>query len=431
VVGLTSTVMLILALPTLVAHLASIALTKALQSYSRSRLEEYCANLGKSERAAEVAHLDEPTERGAEAIAVVSGLSLAAFIGVALDRWHSPPGLELVVLLVLAVGGLGYVLAGVLGKVFAEPIVYVFWPAASFIRGTAWPLSQGAAGLEYLIERFVGNPENGPRPASVEVEISTEEGQNSQDVEAEIPEATRALLQRAVELSRTSVSEIMIPSSAIVSLPSTVTAHAAAETFRRTGRSRIPIFGANRDDIVGILIGKDLWDLMVEHEDADSVIPARIVRPAFFVPETCDAFQLIDELRGNRTQMAIVLDEYGGVAGLITLEDLLEQLVGPIDDEHDVPTPADPIKALGGSRFEVDATLPLEVLNDRFDLRLPTEEDFQTLGGLAFHALGRLPEQGATFRYDGVEFTILDLHDHSIGRVMIDLQPVASNSNGF
>jgi len=149
------------------------------------------------------------------------------------------------------------------------------------------------------------------------------------------------------------------------------------------------------------------------------------------VPETCNAFQLIDELRGNRTQMAIVLDEYGGVAGLVTLEDLLEQLVGPIDDEHDIPTPADPIMALGGSRFEIDATLPLELLNDRFDLRLPTEEDFQTVGGLAFHALGRLPEPGATFRYDGVEFTILDLHDHAIGRVMIDLQPVTSHSNGF
>ena len=430
-VGLTSSVMLVLALPSLAAHLTTIALTKALQSYSRSRLEEYCADHGKPERAAEAAHLDEATERAAEAIAVVSGLLLAALIGVALDRWHSPPRLESLVLLVLLIGCLGYVLAGVLGKVFAEPIIYSLWPAAFIIRGTAWPLSQAAKGLEYLTERFAAYPQNGPRPASVEVEISAEEGQNSQDVEAEIPEATRALLQRAVELSRTSVSEIMIPSSAIVSLPSTVTARAAAETLRRTGRSRIPIFGANRDDIIGILLGKDLWDLMIENEDPDSVIPARVVRPPFFVPETCNAFQLIDELRGHRTQMAIVLDEYGGVAGLVTLEDLLEQLVGPIDDEHDIPTPADPIKALGGSRFEVDATLPLEVLNDRFDLRLPTGEDFQTVGGLAFHALGRLPEPGATFRYDGVEFTILQVHDHAIGRVMIDLQPVTSNANGF
>ena len=289
-VGLTSSVMLVLALPSVVAHLTTITLTKALQSYSRSRLEEYCADHGKPERAAEVAHLDETTERAAEAIAVVSGLLLAALMGVALDRWHSPPRLELLVLLVLLVGGLGYVLAGVLGKVFAEPIIYSLWPAAFIIRGAAWPLAQGAKGLEYLTERFAGNPQNGPRPASVEVEISTEEGENSEDVEAEIPEATRALLQHAVELSRTSVSEIMIPSSAIVSLPSTVTARAAAETLRRTGRSRIPIFGANRDDIIGILLGKDLWELMVGNKDPDSVIPARVVRPPFSCPRRATPF---------------------------------------------------------------------------------------------------------------------------------------------
>ena len=87
---------------------------------------------------------------------------------------------------------------------------------------------------------------------------------------------------------------------------------------------------------------------------------------------------MIEELRGNRTSMAIVLDEYGAVAGLVTLEDLLEQLVGPIDDEHDVPASADPIRPLGGSRFEVDASLPLEVLNERLGLHLPTEDDFET-----------------------------------------------------
>ena len=133
-VGLTSSVMLVLALPSLVAHLTTIALTKALQSYSRSRLEEYCADHGQPERAAEVAHLDEATERAAEAVAVVSGLLLAALIGVALDQWHSPPRLELLMLLVLTIGGLGYVLAGVMGEVFAESIIHALWPAAFMIR---------------------------------------------------------------------------------------------------------------------------------------------------------------------------------------------------------------------------------------------------------------------------------------------------------
>ena len=176
-----------------------------------------------------------------------------------------------------------------------------------------------------------------------------------EDVDAELPEGTRAMLQQAVELTRTERLGDHDPAAAIVSLAATVTAEAAAETFRKTGRSRIPIFGANRDDIVGILLGKDLWDKMLEADEPDSVVPAKLVRPAFCVPESRNAFQFIQDLRGNRTQMAIVLDEYGGVAGLVTLEDLLEQLVGPIDDEHDIPTPADPITPLGDSRYEVDA----------------------------------------------------------------------------
>ena len=427
--GLTWSLMLVLGLPALLVHLACVALTKALRSYSRSRLEEYCASHGQPDRVIQVAHQNEETERGTEAIAVLTGLFLVALIGVALDRWHSPPSFELLALVVVVVSGFGYVLAGVAGKVFAESIVYAFWPAAAAIRTAAWPLTQGMAGLEYLAERFALGPENGPRPASVEVEIPTEEGETSEDIEAEMPETTRDLLQRTVELSRTSVSEIMIPSTAIISLPSTVTARAAALTFRESGRSRIPLFGANRDDIVGILIAKDLLDRMIEANDPDTVVPASLVRPAFCVPETCSALQLIEDLRRHRTQMAIVLDEYGAVAGLITLEDLLEQLVGPIDDEHDVPAAADPIQPLGGSRFEVDATLPIDQLNEHFGLHLPTEEDFQTVGGLALHALGRLPEQGATFRQDGVEFTILEVQEHSIRKVMIDLQPVSQEMN--
>ena len=232
--------MLLLGLPGLIAHLTTVALTKALRSYSRSRLEEYCAEHGKPARAAEVAHLDEATERAAEAIAVVSGLFLAALVGAALDAWQSPPRLELLGLLVLLIGALGFLAAGALGKVFAEPIIHSLWPAVWIIRGAAWPLSQGTTALEYLAERFADNSRNGPRPASVEVEISTDEGESPQDLEAEIPEATRALLQHAVELSRTNVSEIMIPSSAIVSLPATVTARAAVATLRRTGAAASP-----------------------------------------------------------------------------------------------------------------------------------------------------------------------------------------------
>ncbi|MFO0892258.1 MAG: hemolysin family protein [Isosphaeraceae bacterium] len=427
---LTSALIALVGLPALLVHVAAVMLTRALRSYSRSLLEERAHEAGHPQRASEVAHLDERTERSAETIAVSSGLLLAVIIGVVLDRSAAPVGLFWAAILVLFVGGVGYLMAGVIGRVFAEPIVDRFWPLTPLIRAAAWPMERAANALEYLTGRFAPGAETNSRPASVEVEIPTEEGESTEDVEADLPEGTRHLLQRAVELSRMDVSEVMIPASAIVSLPVTVNAASAAAAFRSSGRSRIPIFGANRDDIVGILIGKDLWERIVESGVLDQVTPAELVRPALRVPETANAFELIGELRRSRTHMAVVLDEYGGVAGLVTLEDLLEQLVGPIEDEHDIPAPQESITPLGGSRYELDATLTLEELNERFDLDLPTEEDFETVGGLAFHSVGRLPEEGTTFRYRGVEFTVLDVRDHSIRRVRMDLQPASTVTEG-
>ena len=131
--------------------------------------------------------------------------------------------------------------------------------------------------------------------------------------------------------------------------------------------------------------------------------PRQIVRPAYCIPETKNAFELLEEMRNDRRQIAIVLDEYGGVVGLVTLEDLLEELVGAIDDEHDVPTPADPVRPIGESRYEVNATLPIESLNERLGLHLPTDGEYLTVGGLALHSLGRVPEPGETFRADGAQ----------------------------
>src|SRR5262249_31683364 len=152
----------------------------------------------------------------------------------------------------------------------------------------------------------------------------------------------------------------------------------------------------------------DLFPRMTDPEGPEVVNPRDLVRPAHCVPETKNAYELLDEFRSRRTQIAIVLDEYGSVAGLITLEDLLEELVGAIDDEHDVPSQADPLVALDASRYEVDATVELEQLNERLALRLPTEGDFLTIGGLALHALGRVPEPGSKFQFSGVEFTVVE-----------------------
>jgi CBS domain containing-hemolysin-like protein len=413
--------MFALGLPLLALHLFSIALTKALQSYSRSLLELRCAARGRPERAVAIAHLDQRTERSAESLAVVAGLSLAALAGMGIKLTGPAESLKLVILLVLAIGLLGYVCSGVIGKVFAESIVDVTWPAFGVIRTIAWPLTFGLRQVERLVGWAAGRSESPQRPASVEVEFRSEE-ELSDDSEPELPDSARVLLKRAVELTRTEVSEIMTPRPLIVSLPATVSAGDAAATFRQSGLSRIPVYGANHDDIIGILYAKDLFPRMTEAKDGDSIVPRKLLRPAYFVPETKNAFELLEELRGQRRQIAMVLDEYGGVAGLVTLEDLLEELVGTIDDEHDIPTPADPIREVGESRYEVEATLPVDELNERLGLHLPTNGEYLTVGGLAFHTLGRVPEPGESFSANGVDITVVDIKDHRIRRLVVDLK---------
>jgi CBS domain containing-hemolysin-like protein len=313
-----------------------------------------------------------------------------------------------------------------MGRVFAEAVVVALWPVARMLRVAMAPFTFLVRQFEAMVYQVAGPADAAPRPATVEVEIPPSDGEGPDELDAEMPGATRELLEHAVEMTRLDVAEIMIPGSAIVSLPATVSARDAARTFRETGKSRIPLFGENRDDIVGILYAKDLFPRMTDEGGADAVVPRKLARTAYFVPETKNAFDLLDEFRSLRTQIAIVLDEYGGVSGLVTLEDLLEELVGTIDDEHDIPTPDDLVVALDGSRYEVDATLALEILNERLGLHLPTDDDYETVGGFAFHSLGRVPEPGARFRRDGVEFTIVEVADHSIRRVRLDLQPAAA-----
>jgi CBS domain containing-hemolysin-like protein len=409
------------ALPVLALHLFTIALTKALRSYSTSVLDERCAERGHPGRAQEIAHLDQRTERSAEVLAVLTGLLLAALLGLGVAHLAAWPRVSWVIGLALAIVLLGYLLAGTLGKVFAETILDATWPATGAVRAFAAPLTLGLHQVERVVEWSAGISEAPHRPASVEVEIPLEE-EAPKDREPELPEPVRELIQRVIELTRTDVSEIMTPRPMMVSLPATITAESAAATFHLSGLSRVPIFGDNHDDIIGMLYAKDLFARMTEVKDLTKIDPRKLVRPVHLVPETKNAFHLLEDLRTQRLQIAIVLDEYGSVVGLVTLEDLLEQLVGPISDEHDVPAMADPIRELGPSRYEVDATVPVEDLNDRLGLHLHTNGDYVTVGGLAFHTLGRVPEKDETFRADGVEFQVVDVADHRIRRLVLDLQ---------
>ncbi len=374
-----------------------------------------------------IAHEDESTERSAEALEILTGLALAALLGAIVSRQSVRMTNETLVAIALAIGAMGHVAAGIVGRVHAEGLIDRLWPLSGPLRTLMFPLTSISHVIESWAYRYSRRAAHTPRPASVEVEIHRNGDDTENDIDADLPESTREMLERVVELARRDVSELMVPRSLMLALPATVTASEAARAFVASGYSRIPIFGVNRDDILGVLYAKDLFAHQVASAEGEpELAPASWFAPRLCVPETKNANDLLQEFQSRRLQIAIVLDEYGGVAGLITLEDLLEELVGPIDDEHDRPSPTDTVVPIGGSLYEIDASLTIEELNEELDLRLPTDEDFSTLGGLVFTTVGHLPEPGDSFRREGIEFTVLEVVDRSIRRVRLDLSPAAT-----
>jgi CBS domain containing-hemolysin-like protein len=406
------------------ANLGAAAVGAALRVYSLSVLKEVCAARGRPGRAQEVAASDERVERAAEIALVLSFLGIAVLALFLVVGRQAGAGEARVLAVVLAAAAVAHLIASLLGRAFAERLLDAAWPLADALR---WPFAP-LIGLMRAVEAALtrrgrsGRPAL-VRPASVEVEIPTRPGEEPEaDLEAELSDTTRQRLERVVALEDRTVEELMTPRLDVVALPATVGVAEAAHAFVRSGLSRIPLYGENRDDVVGILYAKDLLPALAD--PAITLSPRKLAREPLVVPESKSAAELLDELRQRRVQLAVVVDEFGALSGLVTLEDLLEEIVGPIHDEHD-PTPDDGIRDLGRGRYEVDAALTLEELNERLGLRLPhpADGDYHTVGGLVLDTLGRVPEEGARFRVAGVEFTVLRVVDHAIRLLRLDVRP--------
>ncbi|MBL0917333.1 MAG: CBS domain-containing protein [Hydrogenophaga sp.] len=169
-----------------------------------------------------------------------------------------------------------------------------------------------------------------------------------------------------------------------------------------TAHSRFPVYESERENIIGILLAKDLLKL----QRAPELNIRALLRPATFVPESKGLNDLLREFRGNRNHLAIVIDEFGRVAGLITIEDVLEEIVGEIEDEFDVDEDAGDIFALADSTWRVGGDTPIERINEAFGLKL-SDEDFDTIGGLIAHTMGHVPKRGEAHQIEGLRFTVL------------------------
>jgi len=218
------------------------------------------------------------------------------------------------------------------------------------------------------------------------------------------------MIEGVLQVDDMQVRDIMIPRGQLVVLDHEDSFPEIIQKITDSGHSRFPVIDDDKDDVIGILLAKDLLQLSLD-QDQDFEIK-EYIRPASFIPESKRLNVLLKDFRHNRSHMAMIVDEYGGVSGLITIEDVLEQIVGKIDDEHDEDEEID-IQPHGANRYSVRALTPLPEFNEYFNTDYDSE-DIETIGGLLLRQFGHLPDRGESVVFDNLTFKVLNADSRQV-----------------
>lgn len=237
-----------------------------------------------------------------------------------------------------------------------------------------------------------------------------------------IDDDEREMIENIIEVRDQAVSQVMTPRTSVFGLPTDTSLEDAVAAVVEHGHSRIPVYEETIDNIRGILYAKDLLRHWTNGNGAAGTTAADLMRPALFIPETKNTSDLLEELRRSKVHMAIVVDEYGGTAGIITIEDIIEEIIGEIEDEYDTDEDAaKPSLTIIAERqaAEVGALVHIDELNDALHLELPEDDGYDTVGGFLFHRMGRIPEAGEICEFENVRFEILKADDRRIHTVKV------------
>ena len=228
------------------------------------------------------------------------------------------------------------------------------------------------------------------------------------------------MLYKVFDFADKEVSAVMVPRPEVVALSIELPPEEALAAVIESPYTRYPVYRGSMDEVIGVLHVRDLFSALNDRGIA-GVQLEQLLRPAHVVPETKDLAALLGEFRRTSQHMAIVVDEYGDLEGIVTLEDLLEEIVGEIEDEFDIPDES--VERLPDGRMRIDGTFPIDDFNEQFDRQLPIE-DYHTVGGFVFGLLGRAPEEGDQVEADGCRFKVLEVEGSRIERLEVELVPL-------
>jgi CBS domain containing-hemolysin-like protein len=377
------------------------ALEAALQRVSKARVEEL-----RREEVARAAALEEVVAERARHVALLLLLRIVCEMGAAV--------LATVVLYDLWGGGWRTFLS-VAGVMTVVSYVLVGVGPRTLGRQHAYGIALGTAGVVRLLGRVLGpvatllilvgnaiTPGRGFRDGPFSSEVELRELVDMAEEGGVVESGERQMIHSVFELGDTIAREVMVPRTDVVWIERTKTVRQALALALRSGFSRIPVMGENVDDVVGVVYLKDLVRRSQGNNDVKSGPRVdELMRTPTFVPESKPVDELLRDMQAQRIHIAIVVDEYGGFAGLVTIEDILEEIVGEIADEHDA-FQRPPVEELPDGSMRVTARLPVEDLAELFDVELPEDDDVETVGGLLARALGRVPIEGAKAEISGL-----------------------------
>jgi CBS domain containing-hemolysin-like protein len=279
-----------------------------------------------------------------------------------------------------------------------------------------------------LLGRFVGRrfPDasaGDARLTATEVEWIVAQGEKAGALEKE----PATMIRNVLDFKNLSAREVMVPRRRVSAIHAGMPLPEVLEHVIKDGHSRYPVFRDTLDNVMGLLYVKDLFDVVRQGKMAELKLEDLIRKPVLFVTETQGALSVLREMRSRRLHLAIVTDEFGGTGGIVTLEDIIEEIVGDIRDEYDTEELA-PIQKLAEGRYVADAAIPISDLELHLGKKLPEDGDFESLGGLIVHRAGRVPEVGATVSLDGYKLIVREADERRVVKVEIvraELSPPA------
>jgi putative hemolysin len=295
-------------------------------------------------------------------------------------------------------------------------------PVLLAFRLVLWPVTAAMAAFDLPIRRLTGardaDEANG-EAAKQEILQAATEGQAEGAVDAEEVE----MIESVMEFGETQAAEIMTPRTDIFALRLDTPFEEACRKIVDAGHSRVPIYQGNLDTIIGVLYAKDL----LRHVNDADVSLRSLMRKPYFVPETKLLDDLLKAFKASKVHIAVVLDEYGGTAGLVSIEDVLEEIVGDIADEYDRAEPA-LMRRVDATSAEVDGRMYIDDLNDAMQLEIPEDEDYDTVAGFVFSEMGYIPTVGEKLVAQGARFTIVDADERKINSLRVEI--VSPDENG-